>query len=201
MIYTGIGSRDTPTHILSRMTAIARQLSEQGWILRSGGADGADSAFEKGALSVGGQTEIFLPWKGFNGNNSLHWEPPDEAYIIASGLHPVWDKLKDTVKRLHARNCQQVLGPNLDTPSHLVIAYTKNGENVGGTATAIKLAAKHSITIVNMGSPDYSEDKLWAIVALIEIAIAKQSNKELSQDRNNVKRSEYYFDGGNPNAN
>ena len=50
--YAGIGSRKTPPHVLAAMTQIAEALAERGYILRSGGAGGADSAFEKGAGSA-----------------------------------------------------------------------------------------------------------------------------------------------------
>ncbi len=49
--YAGIGSRDTPASILDLMTRIARRLSARepwGYTLLSGGAAGADSAFERG---------------------------------------------------------------------------------------------------------------------------------------------------------
>lgn len=39
-IFTGIGSRSTPPEILEKMKAIAKFLSERGYTLRSGGADG-----------------------------------------------------------------------------------------------------------------------------------------------------------------
>lgn len=45
MFYTGIGSRQTPPEILKMMTKIATQLESKGWVLRSGGAEGADEAF------------------------------------------------------------------------------------------------------------------------------------------------------------
>jgi predicted Rossmann fold nucleotide-binding protein DprA/Smf involved in DNA uptake len=46
--YAGIGSRSTPPETLPLIESIAARLAEKGWVLRSGGADGADSAFEKG---------------------------------------------------------------------------------------------------------------------------------------------------------
>ncbi len=67
-IYTGIGSRETPTGIMNLMTDTACYLSRKGVVLRSGGADGADSSFEKGAST--GLKEIYLPWKYFNKNAS-----------------------------------------------------------------------------------------------------------------------------------
>ena len=50
MIYTGIGSRETPQQTLATMVVIGKYLAEKGWVLRSGGAEGAVSAFEEGAL-------------------------------------------------------------------------------------------------------------------------------------------------------
>ena len=71
--YAGVGSRDTPDHILNTMHHIGAYLATQGWVLRSGAANGADTFFEKGALHVGGEAEIYLPWKGFNHHKSeLH---------------------------------------------------------------------------------------------------------------------------------
>ena len=49
MLYTGIGSRETPHHILTLMTEIANILDNIGYTLRSGGADGADTAFALGS--------------------------------------------------------------------------------------------------------------------------------------------------------
>lgn len=48
LLYAGIGSRETPRSILDLMTAIARKLEALGYTLRSGGATGADTAFEEG---------------------------------------------------------------------------------------------------------------------------------------------------------
>ena len=119
--YTGIGSRATPEPILSLMVNIAIYFNNKGYTLRSGGASGADSAFETGA---GTKKEIYIPWKGFNKSKNKYIEIPEKAFSIASEFHPVWDKLKDPVKRLHARNVMQILGSDLKTPSKLVICWT-----------------------------------------------------------------------------
>ena len=47
--YAGIGSRKTPNSILEEMTTLAKLLSNMGYTLNSGGAVGADTAFEQGA--------------------------------------------------------------------------------------------------------------------------------------------------------
>jgi len=46
MIYAGVGSRETPPEMLKKMTAISKKLAAQGYVLQSGGAIGADMAFE-----------------------------------------------------------------------------------------------------------------------------------------------------------
>ncbi|NYZ25158.1 hypothetical protein HND93_36125, partial [Azospirillum sp. ROY-1-1-2] len=67
MHYAGIGSRETPPAVLEVMAAVGERLAQLGWVLRSGGAVGADQAFERGCDRVGGRKEIFLPWPGFDG--------------------------------------------------------------------------------------------------------------------------------------
>jgi len=70
--YAGIGSRETPEDICALMTQIARALEERGFRLRSGGAGGADLAFEHGT-SKPDQREIYIPWKGFNDSTSRYF--------------------------------------------------------------------------------------------------------------------------------
>lgn len=48
LFYTGIGARQTPPAMLATITAIASRLATLGWTCRTGGADGADTAFEVG---------------------------------------------------------------------------------------------------------------------------------------------------------
>jgi hypothetical protein len=156
--YTGIGSRKTPPEICELMTKIASLLEEFGYTLRSGGADGADSAFEAGVRSELNK-EIYLPWKKFNGSTSKHTKPSPEAFLMASTIHPVWDKLSYGAKALHARNIHQVLGADLNTPSELLICWTDGGGVTGGTATAIKIAKQRNISVWNLF--DEKDRKEW----------------------------------------
>jgi hypothetical protein len=126
--YTGVGSRQTPAAILSIMRETARRLALLGWTLRSGHAEGADSAFEEGCDAAHGAKEIFLPWAGFNGSTSAFHGAPAAAFEIAQRIHPAWDGLTDYVRMCQARDIQQVLGPALDSPSLAVIAWTHGPE-------------------------------------------------------------------------
>ena len=147
VFYTGIGSRETPSPIMAVMTELAEALQERGWILRSGGADGADLAFEKGA---GTRKNIFIPWKGFNDSLSPYYNIPDKAFEVAAKIHPAWDKLGQGAKRLHARNIMQVTGMNLKVKSKFIVCWTKGGKYKGGTATAMKLADMLKIKVFNL---------------------------------------------------
>jgi hypothetical protein len=149
--YTGVGSRQTPLPVLEKMKEIAKFLAKKGWTLRSGGASGADyDGFEVGCDEAGGKKEIYLPWKGFNNNPSqLLW--PQAAWKIAEEIHPAWDRCSVNAKCMHSRNVCQCLGYVLNTPSDFLICWTENGEEKGGTATAIRLARKYKIKIFNLG--------------------------------------------------
>ena len=135
------------------MTKIAAKLSLDGFTLRSGGAVGADIAFGIGST----RSQIFVPWRGFNGF-PIVYKIPDEAYEIASELHPAWQYLKQPARTMMARNCMQVLGPNLDNPSRFVICWTPDGiekesqrtKKSGGTAQAVSHASRLGIPVYNL---------------------------------------------------
>lgn len=146
MHYTGIGSRLTPKDVQHKMTRIAQFLSSRNFILRSGGADGADSAFELGALSK----EVYLPWENFNQNESLLFPPKKEAYVLAEKYHPKWRHLRDSVKALMARNMHQVLGWDLNSPSKFTVCYTADGGDSGGTGQALRLCRDLGIPVFNL---------------------------------------------------
>lgn len=170
-LYAGIGSRMTPQNILDRMRELARQFSESGYTLRSGGADGADSAFEEGARRAGGQIELWLPWRGFNGRDGVAWLPSEAHHGMAESLHPAWRSLSPGVRRLHARNVGQVLGGDLSVPVATVICWTPDGceseatrsRMTGGTGTAIVLASRKGIPVINLRNPE-AEKRLEAML-------------------------------------
>lgn len=148
--YTGVGSRECPQDVGYAMTNIAKFLEEEKYILRSGGAPGADTYFEAGVSSEE-YKHIYLPKPGMFGNQSKLIGVCEEALEIAAKIHPKWTRCSPIAKKLHARNVYQVLGKDLITPSKFVLCWTANGEASGGTRTAIKLAEKHDIPILNFG--------------------------------------------------
>lgn len=144
--YTGIGSRETPIELKPIINVITKLLYFRGYTLRSGGADGADSFFEED-IDI---KEIYLPWRSFNNNRSSLYRMTDEGYYLAEQYHPVWNKLSDAAKKLMVRNCYQVLGYDLQTPSDFIICWTKDGKDTGGTGQAIRLATACNIPVYNL---------------------------------------------------
>lgn len=158
--YAGIGSRETPIEVIEAFERLGFWLASKGYILRSGHADGADSAFERGCVRANGTMEIYLPWKGFNESASEYiLKQNDEAISIASRFHPAFDRLSQGAQKLQARNSYQVLGYDLNTPSKFVICWTKQGKGSGGTGQAIRLAKKYSIPVFDFGKFDIEEAK------------------------------------------
>jgi hypothetical protein len=157
--YAGIGSRKTPRQVCELMTAIAQALELRGFTLRSGGAPGADQAFEAGT-SDDRLREIYLPAAGWRGSTSrLH---PDaiapelwaKARAIAEEHHPAWQRVRPgSAQALQTRNSFQVLGPDLRSPSSFVIAWTLNGTATGGTGQALRIARTHGIPVLNLHDP------------------------------------------------
>jgi hypothetical protein len=156
LIYTGIGSRQTPEPVLQLIRSLGRELAEHGWLLRSGGSPGADTAFEQGCDEAHGRKEIFLPWRGFNNSESPLFDTPAEALNIAARYHPRLRSSSWQTQQLRARNVCQVLGRSLDTPSDLVLAWTEDGLVAGGTATVLHIAAERGIPVINLGDAEYA---------------------------------------------
>lgn len=135
--YAGIGARKTPTEVLSRMTDIAHDRAADWWLLRSGGAQGADSAFEDGA---GEHCEIF----------TASSDIPQWAFEMAEEFHPAWNRLSSYVQKLMARNSMILFGEDGADPVDEIICWTPGGEVTGGTGQALRIAEHWNIPVTNL---------------------------------------------------
>jgi len=154
--YAGIGSRRTPENILSDMIKIGYWLAKRDWTLRSGGADGADIAFEHGCDTIKGKKEIFYAHDAKGDNTAME---------IAKSLHPAWNRCSTFARLLHTRNVYQILGKDLKTPVKIVICWTPDGcirhedktRDTGGTGMAISVASTNNIQILNLQRKNHHE--------------------------------------------
>ena len=154
--YAGIGSRQTPNEILNLMKELAQYLELHHWILRSGGAIGADSAFESGVQDPA-HKQIFYA----NDIPNNKYGNANIALKLVDAFHPASNKLSQYARYLMARNSYQVLGTDLvlknntlefSSPSDLIICWTKAGKEIGGTSQAIRIAKYAGIPILNLGN-------------------------------------------------
>ena len=169
MIYAGIGSRETPKDILIQMTGLAKWMCEHGWFLRSGGANGADEAFENGADRH--RRMIYLPWNGFNGRHTKDRDKVAHVFSLAilqkvKELHPAPHKLTNSVMKLHSRNVAMITGPNMNEFVQLVVCYTKDAKLVGGTAMGIRVANEFNIPVLNYG--ELNDDQVRTEIKKLE---------------------------------
>ena len=153
--YAGIGARATPPAVLADMTVIAGWLARTGWMLSSGGAHGADSAFA--AAASAGQRTIWLPWRGYNGHRGPDCRVLSAAELsacmeIAAPLHPAWNRCSPAVRKLHARNAAVLLGETLDRPVDAVVCWSADGRVEGGTGMGIRIAEARGIPVFNLGT-------------------------------------------------
>lgn len=157
-IYAGIGSRQTPAVVLQAMSYIGGALSLIGFTVRSGGADGADTAFTS-FVTKPELLEVYIPWKNFNNvKNGIVTGNIEDAEMIVQDVHPAWQRCSSGARKLHTRNVFQVLGPepiSNPIPVDFVCCYTKDGIVTGGTATAINIAKQHNIPIFNFGDYEH----------------------------------------------
>jgi len=156
-----MSSRNTPNMILELMRDIAYALANKGWILRTGQAQGADNAFERGANYWAWKKndfksvikEIYLAKDSTPTSIAL----AHECFEFQKVDH-IWRGLASYVQELHGRNMQQVLGYSLDKPVRAVICWTPDGVEdgskvnlyTGGTRTAIWCAWKMKIPVINL---------------------------------------------------
>ena len=155
-VYAGIGSRKTPPEILEAMTGLARELERAGWHLHSGGADGADTAFENGTTSAG--RTVYLPWKGYNdrtGQDCMTLTNSEQSHSqgVVSKYHGAWQRCSRGARALHGRNHAIIHGLGhaaADRRVDAVICWTPGGAAQGGTATGMKMARTAGIPILNL---------------------------------------------------
>ncbi len=170
MIIAGIGSRQTPPDVLAAFEAFARTASKghYGAWFRSGHADGADYAFEKGAKT---KCIVYLPWDSFNHElpvlgvgQALNFV--DEAALKMVAEHePYATNCSNGVKLLKCRNVFQILGRDMCNKSDLVVCWTPGAKASGGTGLAIKIARRHDIPVIDVGGYKVVTEKLiWDLI-------------------------------------
>lgn len=159
--YAGIGSRTTPNSVEPKIREIAEFLISEGYILRSGGADGADTMFEN-AVKDKSLKEIYVPWYCFNSSTSPLCRVSEEAIQFSLKYHPKPEGMTRNIQKIMGRNAYQVLGQDLKTKSDFIVCWQKENEdavplwNHGGTSQALRIAEAHGIKFYNIATEKIS---------------------------------------------
>lgn len=196
LTYAGVGARNTPEPMLRTMTKIGEQMARSGWLLRSGFADGADKAFGLGAEPYENSWQMLLPWDGFNGapKNDHRFASIkiwDHMAEIAEEYHPGWKYLTNATQLLMVRNVAVVLGMSGDDHADLLVCWTHNGQDVGGTGHAIKVAAAYGVPVFNLYH-EHDQRKLVECVEQMERAAQPIFDPdELRPDPRSVKPDQH----------
>ena len=180
--YAGIGSRETPKDVCNKMTEIASLLEKQDFVLRSGGAEGADHAFEIG-ISDPLMMDIYLPYINFNnksGSKYIFISTFDHSNYKAAyeslKYHPRGFNMSHGTKVMMIRNYFQACGLVNQSNSSFVICWTPKGANGytikttyedGGSGQCIRIAAAHNIPVYNLKDSRYSHLTAQEIVNII----------------------------------
>lgn len=161
--YTGIGARKTPRHVLDQMRRYAAALAERGYICRSGGAVGADTAFEEATGPFPGQMVVYLPKHGFNGHrNGIVVGDDPRLRAITAPLHPNWSACWEDARKFHTRNVAQILGHDPQIVlSRFVLCWTEKSLGGGGTGQAIRIARAYGVPVYDLADPDNGFERAW----------------------------------------
>ena len=154
-LFAGFGARATPDHILDIMYKASLYLGKEGYKLRSGGAPGADTAFEEAYISL--FHDVYTnSLDGIPNITEIYYKEDAtlQAIEVASRFHPAWNRCSKAVRQLHGRNAMILLGSNLNTPVNFGICWTKDGKATGGTGLGIRIANAYNIPIFNLHDPE-----------------------------------------------
>lgn len=163
--YTGVGSRSTPVWCRFFMEDVASAMANDKYVLRSGSAQGADSAFELGCDKVCGAGNIYVPWGGFGTGKANMFKDyhiltgkqfeTAREFLLEKKIIPHFDNMKEPAQKLHARNYLQVVGHwDKIIPSKVLFYFAEHdwvtGEPLGGTRTAVLLGQEFDIPCYNL---------------------------------------------------
>ena len=140
--YAGIGSRRTPPEVLADMTRLAGRLCNMDYVVRSGGAIGADTAFTD---KLPAEAYIVLKAK----------DATPAAIELAGTLHPAWHLCDDYARKLLGRNCMIILGQTLVSPVEFVVCWMDPAADRGGTLLGVNLAKSRGIPVYNLAVPGH----------------------------------------------
>jgi hypothetical protein len=187
--FSGLGSRKTPINVGRIQAKTAYKLSNQGWVLRSGGADGSDKFFELGVNNSKNKKRIYTVK-----NYQYDLDERNRNEVIEALSSESWiqlDNCKEYTQLLFKRNVCQVLGDSRENTLSKFCIYwipckSIYDKEAGGTRIAARICEKYNIQQFNMYNNDildrfikFVEDVTWEpTIEQLENCLPKNQNKQ-----------------------
>lgn len=160
-----IGSRRLSAGAIAACESGGADLARAGYVVSSGGAQGADQAFMRGALGGGGRVVCYLPWARYEaealasmrhlgGELSIEVYDPardTEWLSLAEANHPAWERCSRGARSLHARNSGIVLGRASSERAAVVVAMP-SVDYSGGTMQGMRLSQTSGVAVWDLRS-------------------------------------------------
>jgi hypothetical protein len=171
-----IGRRDLTLAQRTYLESVGMHYAEQGYIITSGNAPGADQAFALGASTVNPDlVELYLPWRNFNAKDAIpgqkFWTADQalpEHIEVAKGAHSRWEYLKDSVRKLMIRNAMIVM--RFGCPVQQVVAFPNNQKlGWGGTGHGVRCAGMVDVPVFLL-----NEQRYWSVTEGMEWRIEEK---------------------------
>ena len=189
-----VGSREAPEDALSVLRDVGEAYCDRGIAITSGDADGCDLAGYEGAMRspnfelVGAR--IYLPWNRMRyegrpdrvADNYIFFDASkfdnhEQAQAIAFEARGSFEGLKRGGIMLHSRNPYQILLDDLKTPVAACVCWAKpigkTGRVSGGTNTAVQVAIKYKVPVINLATDEGMQRALRFVQRVREWKTAK----------------------------
>lgn len=162
--YTGTGDSELTEEAVYKIMDYAARLSSLGYILRTGGEDGADKVFAMASCN----TETILPWAGFNGEDGVVYKKTVGSIksIIYTGKKPAYlgQGLLKRIERVYS----EISGVENEPSSEFLVCWTEMPKGVTCGVQAVKVARSLSIPVYNLNDPD-DEARLDELLKSLEL--------------------------------
>lgn len=157
----GIGSRGLNAEQLEHCEKLGGWITQLGFHLHSGGAVGADQAFQRGGASKNpALVHIHVPWSSYEQGSRVNGAQVDVLQNLPSlvfdfyeGLamehHPAWGKLTQGGAALHTRN-GRIIQPIPHLNVDLVLAWPSDKIGGGGTGQGMRMAKALGIPVIDL---------------------------------------------------
>lgn len=151
-----------PEDIKTKLEKIVKALVRKQWHFRCNASSKEETLIN--LLNIEGlQTNIYLPWKGYNDKVTIKptlIKTNEIGYRIASTYNKAFTKLPNAVRAIYGNLANCIFNVNGDDPVKLVLAYTSCGTEkinkdtdftkLGNLSFIIKLCNEADIPLINL---------------------------------------------------